>query len=86
MASGKWSIVAEPQARNTGGKNEGGIVLYVVNPSGGGKSEVSRVAFIRRNSKNPKNSLAVQLQREVARARTAVDILNSQLSGTGELL
>lgn len=80
----KWEILVEPQGRREGPKNKGGMVIYATGPNGL-RQEVSRVAFIRRESNNPKNSFGRQLERELARARTACEILNEQLAGSGEL-
>lgn len=66
------------------GLNEGGMIVYVTNANGA-KQEVSRVGFVRRNSKNPKVPFDKQLRAEIDKARAAVGALNEQFVGTGEL-
>lgn len=86
-----WSVTAEPEGKNPGvldkaksavgigtdpndGSNVGGMIIFIVN--GATKQEVSRVAWIRRNSKNPSTSFEKQLQAELDKARASVKILN----------
>jgi hypothetical protein len=45
------------------GNNQGGLVVYLTN--GDRRKEVSRVAYVRRNSKNPKTSFEKQLRKEM---------------------
>lgn len=100
MAEVKWKIVLEPEGRNPGpnveqGKdpqNTGGMVIYLLPDNAGGygappKQEVSRVAFIRDPAicANPDVPFAEQLRKEIAKARTSVELLNEQLVGSGEL-
>jgi hypothetical protein len=63
-------------------ENMGGMVIFVTN--GSFKEEVSRVAWIRRASKNPDVDFATALQRELDKARESVKVLND-LQGNGEL-
>lgn len=77
-----WSITAEPEGKNTSGAdelNEGGLILYL--SSNGSRQEVSRVAFVRRNSRNPSVSFDKQLAAEIEKARAARDLLNSSVAG-----
>lgn len=78
-----WKIVAEPKAANENDQNKGGIIVYMVN--GHVRQEVSRVAFIRRESKNPDIAFADQLRTEVAKAKTAIAMVNGLLDESGEL-
>lgn len=92
-----YTIIAEPEGKNPGrldqlkktadpppGLNDSGVVLYVVDERGN-RREVSRVAFIRRNSKNPKTSFERQLTEELGRAREAVRVLNGLIADAGVL-
>lgn len=95
-----WSVICEPVGKNpgvvkraadavTGAESEpeniGGIVIYVTN--GSTKTEVSRVAWVRRAAvcKNPKTSFEKQLDKELTKARTAVTMLNDQFVTSGEM-
>lgn len=92
-----WRVVAEPEGNNPGlidrakaatgvgdsGKNAGGMIIYVTD--GSSKKEVSRVAWIRRNSKNPKVSFEKQLKVEIDKAREAVRVLEDLLTTDGAL-
>lgn len=66
------------------GKNEGGVVLYVQSGSYG-RQEVSRVGWIRRNTKNPDVSFEAQLKAEVAKAKQAISEMNELVSAAGVL-
>lgn len=78
-----WKIVAEPKGGNEHESNTGGIVVYMVN--GMIRQEVSRVAFVRREAKNPDVTFADQLRTEVAKAKTAIEMVNNLLDESGEL-
>lgn len=80
----EYNIVVEPEGENDDSKNAVGFVLYL-DGFGSYRKEVSRVAFVRRNSKNPNTSFEDQLAHEVDKARAAVKVLNEQLTGAGEL-
>jgi hypothetical protein len=81
-----WEIHVEPVGKNPGlldkakaaiqsnAENTGGMVIYLTN--GSMKHEVSRVAFVRRASKNPNADFQTQLATEVAKAREAAKTLN----------
>ena len=73
-----WKVVLEPRDENpdeeTGGQNVGGIVIFL--DDGSDKREVSRVAYVRRNSKNPRVSFKKQLAAEVEKAQISADQLN----------
>lgn len=82
----EWTVVAEPVGENpgrvkkaaaeagVGNGNVGGMVIYLIR--GGSKQEVSRVAWVRRNSKNPKTSFEKQFAAELDKARGAAATLN----------
>lgn len=78
-----WRVQFKPEERNDYERNEGGMIISVTN--GSVTQEVTRVAFVRRNSKNPKNTYEKQLKHEVGKARTSCELLNEQLSGIGTL-
>jgi hypothetical protein len=90
-----WRVVAEPEGNNPGlldkakaalsnqEGNTGGMIIYVTN--GTLKEEVSRVGFVRRNTKNPKTSFENQLRKELDKARTAATSINDLLDGSGDL-
>lgn len=99
--AGNWKVIFEPQGKNPGrltklagritgvaddpdGQNVGGIVVLVTN--GSTRQEVSRVAYVRSNSKNPDTSFNEQLSRETQKARDACDLLNGTLASCGELV
>lgn len=93
----EWKVVCEPHGENPGmldkakdavgitpsPENIGGVIIYVTDGAGR-KEEVSRVAWIRRASVNPKTGFAKQLQTEVTKAKEATDILNGLLSPSGD--
>jgi hypothetical protein len=95
-----WTVTCEPVGENPGklkkalaersggtekAENIGGIVVYLTN--GSKREEFSRVAFIRRVSRNPGTKLRDQLDKEIKEAQEACDKLNELLSGkkAGEL-
>lgn len=91
----RYRLVARPEGKHgepgsSEAKNEGGMAIYLVPTAATDverqKQEVSRVAFIRRNSKNPSVTLEAKLDEEMLKARVALKILNEQFDGTGELL
>lgn len=93
--AGTWRVVCEPVGTNPGllkkaaseaglAENTGGMVIYLVNADGV-KEEVSRVAYVRRNAKNPKNSFDKQLDIEMEKAEKSIEILNAKLAAAGEL-
>jgi peptide subunit release factor 1 (eRF1) len=89
--AGKWEIVCKPEGkteyRNPDeeyGVNMGAMRVLLVN--GDFRDEVSRVGFVRRNTKNPDTGYKEQLHKEVDKARASVEILNDQLAGSGEVL
>lgn len=94
MAGDGWKVVMEPQGRREeelpkGAKegtevpNKSGMILYLVGPTG--KHEISRVGFIRRNSKNPEASFDEQLDKEVEKVRKAMGFLDTIVAQAGEL-
>lgn len=90
-----WKIVFDVEGQNPDaaslaknaktGKNEGGFVVKLVHTGSAADQEVTRVAFERKNSLYPDVSFGDQVQAEVEKARTAVELLNEQLVGVGEL-
>lgn len=93
-----WTITTEPVGKNPGvfekvvketgvarqtPENMGGVVIYLVN--GSTKQEVSRVAYIRRASKNPKVKFKDQLNTELDKAREALGVLNAKVDESGVL-
>lgn len=98
---GPWGIVVDPVGKNPGklkkaaqeagigtphDENIGGMIVSVQNTQTGRKDEVSRVAFVRRASKNPKVAFKTQLDKEVAKAKDAVEVLNGLFTEAGELV
>lgn len=84
----EWQLKIEPEGdhgESNPGINQGGMVIYLVSPSGA-QEEFSRVAFVRRNSKNPKTSWKNQWQREKARALEALKVLNESTANAGSLV
>ena len=90
-------VLVEPQGRNPGplpegeeapegtqGTNQGGMIIYI-SGSDFGRQEVARVAWVRRNSKNPDVPFADQLRAEVDKAKQAIDVINELTAGAGEL-
>lgn len=60
------------------GANMGGMIVLLTN--GSARQEVSRVAFIRRNSKHPEVSFQAQLDAEISKAKAAADTMNGLVS------
>lgn len=95
-----WKIVTEPKGKNPGvlkkaageagvlgndtADNIGGIIIYLVGEDGV-KEELSRVAFVRRNSKNPDTPFKDQLRIEVEKAHAACEELNGLFENQGVL-
>lgn len=85
-----WNILAEPQGANSGAspesaENTGGVVVYLIEGSDRStRQEVSRVAYDRSKSKNPRTTFDTQLTKELAKAVTACQKIND-LMGDGEL-
>lgn len=80
----EWKIVLRPEGKNPGEqeeRNEGGMVIELMDGDGYRRQEVSRVAFARRNSRNPDVGFEEQLRAEWAKANEAVGLLNEQLRG-----
>lgn len=80
----EWQVVIEPVGRNPDTdadvardpENRGGLVIYLESEED--RIEFSRVAFVRRASKNPDTSFDDQLDNELANADAAVAALNRQ--------
>jgi len=85
----KWEVAIEPVGRNPDTEaeatddpeNMGGMVISL--KRGWDVVEFSRVAFVRRASKNPERSFEDQLDSEIASAEAAAAALNRY--GGGEL-
>ena len=78
-----WKVIAEPieanppepnKAKGEEDKNLSGLVIYLTN--GSQKREVSRVAYVRRFSANPKDSFQKRLQKELDKANSSVQVMN----------
>jgi hypothetical protein len=71
-----WTVICEPVEANPDdtGNNQGGLVVYLTN--GDRRKEVSRVAYVRRNSKNPKTSFEKQLRKEMDKGAMAAKTIN----------
>lgn len=95
-----WQIIVQPEGKNgvlpsgadqpasgetVQGENQTGMVIYLVEENGSGKREISRVGFVRRNTKNPKAKFDDQMEKELGKARKARDILNSLAENAGVL-
>jgi hypothetical protein len=80
-----WKISARPEGRNGGGKNEGGMVVYLVAPSTSGREEIGRVAFERENSLHPDVPYEDQLDIEIGKARKSIEVLEELSANAGEL-
>jgi hypothetical protein len=94
-----WTIICKPEGRNGAaapealaaaepgeavqGENQGGMVIYLAD--GSSRHEVSRVGFVRRNSKNPKVKFEDQLDKELAKAYKSAEMLNAAAEGKGVL-
>lgn len=91
-----WKVIIEPEGKNPGlldkaksavkpeHGNTGGLVIYLTGDNGQNRQEVSRVGYVRRNTKNPKTSFEKQLAEELKKANAAVEALNSA-AGDGSL-
>lgn len=86
-----WNILAEPQGANSGAtpesaENTGGIVIYLMLDTDRiTRQEVTRVAYDRSRSKNPRTTFDTQLTKELAKAVTACQKINDLLVEAGEL-
>lgn len=86
-----YKILAEAVGANSSAsaetaENKGGIAIYLVKGSDVyGKQEVGRVAFERKNSLNPRTKFETQLDKEIAKAKKAIETLNELLAGAGQL-
>lgn len=78
-----WKISAKPEGRNGGGKNEGGMVIYLV--SNAGREEVGRVAFERNNSSHPDVTYEDQLDIEIGKAQKTIEVVEELTRSAGEL-
>jgi hypothetical protein len=78
--SGGWRVHLVPEGKNPSetGKNQSGLIVYVWDGKDfdGSKQEVSRVGWVRRNSKNPKTTFVRQLEKEVKKAQAACTVMN----------
>lgn len=82
-----WKIEAKPEGRNgtaTPEKNEGGMVVYLVN-SAGSRQEVGRVAFERQNSTHPDVDFPTQLKTFIDAAKAAVEAIDELVDDSGVL-
>lgn len=84
----RWKVVLKPEGKNPGTddeKNEGGMVVQLLDGAGNFRQEVTRVAYARRHSRNPDADFDEQLRIEWDKAKAACDLLNEQLMGDGAL-
>lgn len=91
--AGKWDIVCKPEGKTVyknpdgdddEGQNMGAMRVLLVNVDF--EDEVARVAFVRRNSKNPDTPYDEMLTKVINMARTSVDLLNTQFASSGDTL
>jgi hypothetical protein len=82
VSAGGWKVVLEPKGANPDGegRNTGGLVVSITD--GTKTEELSRVAFVRRHSKNPTKTFKAQLKAEIEKAEEAAGALNN-LIGQG---
>jgi hypothetical protein len=80
-----WTISAKPEGRNGDGKNEGGMVVYLVSPQTHSREEVGRVAFERANSLHPDVPYEDQLDIEIGKARKTIEVIEELTANAGEL-
>lgn len=71
-----WAVTLRPVASNEG-KNTGGIMVALTD--GDAEFEVVRVAYARRNSKNPDAEFGEQLDAEIEKAQRCAEALNDML-------
>lgn len=73
-----WTVKTKPVPDNpsAAGKNESGIVVYLVN--GAEKVETARVLFVRRNARNKSVGFKRQLLKELDKAYEAAEVLNDK--------
>lgn len=85
MAIERWQIACKPEGKNPGpapddaeegdqGTNMGGMIVYLVGPSGG-RQELGRVGFVRANTSNPDQTFGDVLREFVETAREAVKMI-----------
>jgi hypothetical protein len=82
-----WRIECKPEGHNPGteeGRNEGGMVVYVV-AGAGGREEIGRVAFERQNSTHPDVTYGDQLDTFMTAARETISMMESLRSEAGVL-
>lgn len=83
--AGKYQIVYKPEGKyadrpNDDGEGENRSCVIVRLTNGSHTEDVCRVGFARRNTKNPDVSFGDMLDRMIANARKAADLLNEQLA------
>jgi hypothetical protein len=82
-----WRIECRPEGHNPGtedGRNEGGMVVYVVGGAGG-REEIGRVAFERNNSTHPDVTYADQLSTYMEAARETIRMITDLQAEAGVL-
>jgi hypothetical protein len=95
-----WQIIVQPEGKNgvlpsgadqpasgetVQGENQTGMVIYLTEGAPARRREISRVGFVRRNTKNPKVKFDDQLEKELGKARKSRDLLNSLAENAGVL-
>ena len=83
-----WSIVCKPEGKYVPRKSEDEddramVVLLVRGPR---QEEISRVGWVRHNTKHPQRSFDKQLDKEIEKARKSRDLLNELCDDSGVLL
>lgn len=79
-----WTVKLDPMGENgTDEKNQVGVGIFLTN--GSRKVETTRVAFVRRNSKNVRTPFQRQLRRELEKAYAAMDALNESEMAVSDL-
>lgn len=75
----EWKVILEPLAENPddAGRNMSGVVLYIEDETGVRK-EHSRVAYMRRNAKNPEVPFKRQLRSSLEQVVEVVEMLRTQ--------
>lgn len=79
-----WKLTADP-VEHSADKNDGGIVISLLDLKTSSKTEIGRVGFERSASLNPYVSYEDQLDIEVAKARKSIELLNELTAGAGSL-
>jgi predicted nucleic acid-binding Zn-ribbon protein len=77
----QWEVLLDPVDGNssgTSGVNEGGLIVYITD--GEKRKELTRIAFNRKNSSQPKKSLDKAISEEVKAAQLVADRINDRIN------